>query len=97
MLLAIGCISGRMIDGAQVYCTRCSLAFNSGTRYHRVVELVLMENSMNSQAGVLAPVPAHARYLTFSMNHGMQPRRALQALAALADGERCVEIGRAHV
>ena len=45
---------------------------------------------MNSQAGVLAPVPVHARYLTFSINHGVQPRRALQALAALADGERCV-------
>lgn len=45
---------------------------------------------MTAQAGVLAPVPAHAHYLTFSLKHGVQPRRALQALAAVADGEQCV-------
>jgi len=42
------------------------------------------------QAGVLAPLPAHARYLTFSLKHGAQPRRALQALKVIADGDACV-------
>ncbi len=45
---------------------------------------------MTVQGGVLAPVPAHARYLTFSLKHGAQSRRALQALAALVDGDNCV-------
>ena len=42
------------------------------------------------QPGVLAPVPAVARYLTFSMRSGANPRRALAALARLADGDGCV-------
>jgi putative iron-dependent peroxidase len=42
------------------------------------------------QPAVLAPVPAVARYLTFSLQPGANPRRALGALAALADGENCV-------
>lgn len=45
---------------------------------------------MEVQAGILAAVPAQARYLTFSLMTGSQPARALAALAALADGERCV-------
>lgn len=45
---------------------------------------------MTMQSGVLAAVPAHARYLTFSLKHGAQPRRALLELAALADGDACV-------
>lgn len=42
------------------------------------------------QPGILAPVPAAARYLTFSLAPRVNPRRALAALAALVDGERCV-------
>jgi len=42
------------------------------------------------QPAVLAPVPAVARYLTFSLQPGANPRRALAALAALTDGENCV-------
>jgi len=42
------------------------------------------------QPGVLASVPPAARYLTFSLNPRTNPRRALSALATLADGERCV-------
>jgi putative iron-dependent peroxidase len=42
------------------------------------------------QPGVLAPVPVVARYLTFSLQPGANPRRALAALVALADGESCV-------
>lgn len=42
------------------------------------------------QRGVLAPVPAVARHLTFSLQPGANPRRSLAALAALADGEGCV-------
>lgn len=45
---------------------------------------------MGAQAGVLAAVPRQARYLTFSLRGGTSPRSALQALAALTDGERCV-------
>jgi putative iron-dependent peroxidase len=39
---------------------------------------------------VLAPVPAVARYLTFSLRPGANPRRPLAALVALADGDGCV-------
>jgi putative iron-dependent peroxidase len=39
---------------------------------------------------VLADIPAAARYLTFSLRHEANPRRALVALAALADGDGCV-------
>ena len=42
------------------------------------------------QPAVLAPVPAVARYLTFSLQSGENPRRSLAALAALADVENCV-------
>lgn len=44
----------------------------------------------NAQAGILVPVPRHARYLTFSLKQGAQPREAVKALAAAADGETCV-------
>lgn len=42
------------------------------------------------QPGVLARIPPAARYLTFSLKAEASPRRALAALAALADGEHCV-------
>src|SRR3972149_753703 len=42
------------------------------------------------QPGVLAPVPPAARYLNFSLKHRANLRKALGALAALADGESCV-------
>ena len=42
------------------------------------------------QPGVLAPVPAHARYLTFRLKSRSAARKALRALAELADGENCV-------
>lgn len=42
------------------------------------------------QPGVLAPVPPAARYLNFSLEPRTDPRKALGALAALADGENCV-------
>ena len=42
------------------------------------------------QPGVLAPVPAVARYLTFSLQPRANPRRSLAALAAAADGDGCV-------
>lgn len=44
----------------------------------------------NAQPGVLAPVPRQARYLTFSLKQGAQPREAVEALAAAADGKACV-------
>ena len=44
----------------------------------------------NAQPGILAPVPRHARYLTFSLKQGAQPREATKALAKAADGETCV-------
>ena len=44
----------------------------------------------NFQAGILAPVPAQARYLTFTLRAGAQPRRALNRLAGLVNGESCV-------
>ncbi len=42
------------------------------------------------QPGVLGPVPALARYLTFTVKPGADPRRAVMALAESVDGERCV-------
>ncbi len=45
---------------------------------------------MGVQKGVLAAVPGQARYLTFLLNAGTHPRRALSALAKIADGETCV-------
>jgi len=44
----------------------------------------------NAQPGILAPVPRHARYLTFGLKQGVRPQAALRALAAIADGESCV-------
>ena len=45
---------------------------------------------MNAQPGILAPIPHHARYLTFSLKQGARPQEAVKALAAAADGETCV-------
>ncbi len=42
------------------------------------------------QPGVLAPVPPLARYLTFTLEPGAEPRRALLALNDIADGDKCV-------
>ena len=42
------------------------------------------------QAGVLAPVPPLARYLTFALRPRYAPRRALIALSEFSDGEKCV-------
>jgi putative iron-dependent peroxidase len=44
----------------------------------------------NAQPGILAPIPRHARYLTFGLKQGARPQAALRALAATADGESCV-------
>src|SRR4029077_8921915 len=44
----------------------------------------------NFQAGILAPVPLHGRYLTFRVTAHTKARRALRALSGLADGENCV-------
>jgi putative iron-dependent peroxidase len=44
----------------------------------------------NGQPGILAPIPRHARYLTFGLKQGARPQAALRALAAMADGESCV-------
>jgi putative iron-dependent peroxidase len=44
----------------------------------------------NYQAGVLAPVPPHGRYLTFRLTSRPQARLALRALSGIADGENCV-------
>ncbi len=43
-----------------------------------------------SQPGILAPIPQHARHLTFSLEPGARPRRGLGELSRLADGERTV-------
>ena len=42
------------------------------------------------QPGVLAPVPPLARYLSFTLKPRCESRRALLALSAIADGEKCV-------
>jgi len=42
------------------------------------------------QPGILAAVPRQARYLTFALKQGAQPRDAVKALAAQADGKSCV-------
>jgi putative iron-dependent peroxidase len=42
------------------------------------------------QSGILAPLPPLGRYLAFSVLPQSDPRAALRALAALADGERVV-------
>lgn len=49
----------------------------------------------SSQPGILAPVPGHARYLSFALMPGEDPRGPLSQLAAMADGEELVVgIGR---
>ena len=42
------------------------------------------------QAGILADVPGQARYLSFSMLPGTDPRNALKALSGFADGKNIV-------
>jgi putative iron-dependent peroxidase len=42
------------------------------------------------QPGILTPIPRQARYLTFSLKQGAQPREGIKALAKAADGETCV-------
>jgi len=44
----------------------------------------------NVQAGILAPVPKLARYLSLSVRMGAKPGDALRALVGLADGESIV-------
>ncbi len=43
-----------------------------------------------AQPGILAPIPPHARYLTFALKSGARPLAELRSLAAAADGEACV-------
>ena len=43
-----------------------------------------------AQPGILAPIPRQARYLTFALKQGSQPREPLKALASAADGRACV-------
>lgn len=45
---------------------------------------------MNSQPGILAPVPAAARYLTFSLRPGEDPRPSLRALGELRVDESVI-------
>ena len=42
------------------------------------------------QQGILAPIPRMARYLSFMANHDADPRAALRALGAVADGDKSV-------
>lgn len=44
----------------------------------------------NSQAGILQPIPAMGRYLFFSLAQEVDPRLALEELAAWADGDSTV-------
>ena len=44
----------------------------------------------NRQPGILAPAPKLARYLTFTLTAGAQPKKALHQLADVADGESIV-------
>jgi porphyrinogen peroxidase len=44
----------------------------------------------NPQPGILAPVPPHARYLTFALKQGARPHAELKSLAATVDGKACV-------
>ena len=44
----------------------------------------------NFQPGVLAPVPAQGRYLTFRLTSRANARKALRALGGIADGDNCV-------
>jgi putative iron-dependent peroxidase len=52
-------------------------------------------DAARAQPGILAPVPAGARYLTFTLAAGADPRPALARLRAVADGDAVVVgIGR---
>ena len=42
------------------------------------------------QAGIMAPIPCHARYLFFTAAHGADLGAELRALSAMADGDRTV-------
>ncbi len=44
----------------------------------------------NVQRGILAPAPKLAHFLTFSLNAGARPKKGLQQLAGVADGESVV-------
>ena len=44
----------------------------------------------NFQPGILAPLPSHARYLTFALKQGARPQAELKSLAGAADGKACV-------
>ena len=44
----------------------------------------------NAQPGILAPLPPHARYLTFALKPGATPQAQLKSLAAATDGKACV-------
>jgi len=44
----------------------------------------------NYQRGILAPCPKLARYLSFSLEAGSKPGRAIKALIELADGDSVV-------
>lgn len=45
---------------------------------------------MNAQTAIFDPIPAHARHLFFDLNPSVDPRAALQALAADCDGQSVV-------
>lgn len=45
---------------------------------------------MTCQPAILEPVPAHARHLFFDLNSSAHPHAALQALAAVCDGQSVV-------
>jgi putative iron-dependent peroxidase len=47
-------------------------------------------SSLPAQPGILAPLPAHARYLTFVLKQGARPQGELKSLASVADGMACV-------
>ncbi len=50
------------------------------------------------QTGIIEEIPAHARYLTFSLKPGAQPAETLRRLAAEADGSALVAgLGRSLV
>jgi len=49
----------------------------------------------NVQSGILAPCPKLARYLSFSLQAGSRPARAVKALSEFADGESIV-VGLGH-
>ena len=48
----------------------------------------------NVQPGILAPVPAHARYLCCSLKAGAKPGHALRSLVEIADGDLVVVVGQ---